>query len=178
VEFDAVFTFSLSFNPDVVPSAAVVGTKPGAVNSNVHLFSSEKPGDSVHHFTDIGDGESFHASLDHAMPREIWAVLSDGLAVFDVCFDAIVGLVESYFEETSYGDGLRVVSFSSFIVGFPRWWQLMHRFDHRLGEFGGEVAVHMVRNCWINPFLCTSHPIEKMNASSLIIYFGMKPLCR
>jgi hypothetical protein len=33
----------------------------------------------------------------------------------------------------------------------------------------------MVCNCWVYPFLCPSHPTEKCIASSLIIYFGMKP---
>ncbi len=175
VKFDAIFSSTVSFDPDVVPGAAVMGAKSGAVNSNCHLFSVEKPGDSVHHFADVGDRESFHPSLDHTMSWETSKMLFKGLAVFDVCFYAVVGLVESYFEETSYCDGLRVVSFSSFFVEFPWWWQLVHRFDHRLGELGGEVAVYMVRNCWIYPFLCTSHPMKKMNVSSLIIYFGMKP---
>jgi len=70
VEFDAVFAFSMPFDSDVVPGAAVVGTESGAVNSDVHFFPSEKPGDPVHHLADVGDGESFHPSLDHAMPRE------------------------------------------------------------------------------------------------------------
>jgi hypothetical protein len=52
------------------------------------------------------------------------------------------------------------MSFSSSVVGFPWWWQAANRFDHRFGELGGEVAVHMVRNCWINPFLCASHPAK------------------
>jgi hypothetical protein len=161
MEFDTLFSSILSFDPDVVPGAAVVGTKSGAVNCDVHLFSSEKSGDSVHHLANVGDGESFHPSLDHAMSGENWAVLFDGLAVFDVGFNAIVGLVESYFEETSYGYSLRVVTFSSFLVGFPWWWKLVNRFDHRFGEIGGEVAVHMVRNCWIYPFLCASHPRKR-----------------
>ena len=173
VEFEAVFAFSQSFDPDVVPCAAVLGAESGGVHCDVHLFSSEKPGDSVHHFSDVGDGELFHSSLDHTMPRHIWTAFFDSLAIFEVRLDAIVGLVESYFEETSYGDGLWVVSFSSFFVGFPGWWHAVNRFNHRLGEIGGEVAVHMVRNCWVYPFLCPSHPTEKCIASSLIIYFGM-----
>jgi len=161
VKFDAVFSSTLSFDPDVVPGAAVVGAKSGAVNSDVHLFSSEESGDSVHHLSNVGDGESFHPTLDHAMSWETSATLFEGLAVFHMCFNTVVGLVESYFEETSYCDGLRVVSSSSPLVGFPGWWQLVHRFDHRLGEIGGEVAVHMVRDCWIYPFLCTSHLVKK-----------------
>jgi len=161
MEFDTVPSSTVSFDSDVVPGAAVMGTESGAVHCDVHLFSSEKPDDSVHHLADVGDGESFHASLDHAMPREACAVLFECLAVFHMCFNTVVGLVESYFEDTSYSNGLWVVSFSSFFVGFPGWWQLVHRFDHRLGEIGGEVTVHMVRNCWVYPFLCTSHPKEK-----------------
>ena len=84
MEFDAVFSSALSFDPDLVPGAAVVGAEPTAINSDVHLFSSEKSGDSIHHLAYIGDGEPFHTSLDHAMPWENRAVLSKGLAVFDV----------------------------------------------------------------------------------------------
>ncbi len=36
----------------------------------------------------------------------------------------------------------------------------MHRFDHRPGEEGGEVAVYMVRNGWVHPLLCASHPTK------------------
>jgi len=159
VEFDAISSASMSFDSDVVPGTAVVGAEPGAVYCDVHLFSSEKFGDSVHHLAYVGDGEPFHAALDHAMSWENRAVLSDGLAVFHLCFDSIVGLVESYFQDASYGDRVWVMSFSSFLVGFPGWQQLVNRFDHRFGEIGGEVAVHMVCNCWIYPFLCTSHPV-------------------
>ncbi len=160
VEFDAILSSVLSFDPDLVPGAYVVGTEPTTVNSDVHLFSSEKSGDSVHHFANIGDRESFHTSLDHAMPWQNRAVLSKGLAVFEVCFYAIVGLIESYLEVTTYCYGLRVMCFPSYLVGFPWWWQAVNRFDYRFGKFGSEVAVHMVRNCWIYPFLCTSHPAK------------------
>ena len=86
VEFDTLFTAPLSFDPDVVPGAAVVGAEPGAVNSDVHLFPAKEPGHPVHHLAYVGDGESFHPALYHAMPGENRAVLSKGLAVFDVCF--------------------------------------------------------------------------------------------
>jgi hypothetical protein len=161
VEFDAVFAFPMPFDSDVVPGAAVVGAESSAVNSDVHFFSSEKPGDPVHHPSDVGDGESFHPALDYAMSWENWTVLSDGFAVFHVCFDTVVGLVESYFEDAAYSYDVWVVSFSPFLVGFPGWWKLVNRLDHRLGEIGGEVAVHMVRDCWIYSFLCTSHPMKK-----------------
>jgi hypothetical protein len=36
----------------------------------------------------------------------------------------------------------------------------MYRFDHRPGEQGGEVAVHMVRNGRVHPLLCASHPAK------------------
>ena len=161
VEFDAVFSSALSFDPDVVPGATVMCAEPGAVNSDVHLFSSKKPDDSVHHPTDVGDGESFHPTLNHAMTWKNRVVLSDSLTIFHVRFNTVVGVVESYLEKTPYSYGLRVMSSSSFLVGFPGWWQAANRFDHRLGETGGEVAVHMVRNCWVNPFLCASHPMKK-----------------
>ena len=121
VEFDAVFSSTLSFNPDVIPGATVVGTEPAAVNSDVHLFSAEEPGHPVHHLAYVGDGDSFHPALDYAMSWENGAVLFDGFAVFDVCFNTIVGLIESYFEKTTDCYGLWVMSFSSFPVGFP-WW--------------------------------------------------------
>lgn len=175
VEFDAITSTPMSFNADVVPGTAVMSAESSGVHCDVHLFPSEKPGDPVHHLSNVGDGELFHPSLDHTMPRHIWTTFFDSLAIFEMRLDAIVGLIESYFEDTSYDDGLRVVCFTSFFVGFPGWWHAVNRFNHRLGEIGGEVAVHMVRNCWVYPFLCTSHPTEKCIASSLIIYFGMKP---
>src|SRR4030042_620668 len=171
MEFDAVFSTTVSFNPDVVPCTALMCAKSGAVNSNVHTFASKKPSDTVHHLADIGDREFFHPSLDHAMPREYGVMLFEGFAVFVMCFNTIVGLIESYFEETSYCDGLWVMSFSSFFVRFPWCWYLVYRFDYRLCEIGGEVAVHMVRNFWIYPFLCASHPKEKMNVSFLNYLF-------
>jgi hypothetical protein len=161
VEFDAVFSATVPFDPDVVPGAAVMSAESGAVDSDVHLFPSEKPGNRVNHLAYVDDRESFHSSLDHAMSWEHGVVLLEGFAVFDVCFNTIIGLIESYFEETSYCDGLWVMSFSSFFVGFPRWWYLVYRFDYRLCEIGGEVAVHMVRNFWIYPFLCASHPRKR-----------------
>jgi hypothetical protein len=161
VEFDAVFSATVSFDPDVVPDAAIMSAESGAVDSDVHLFPLEKPGDPVNHLAYVDDRESFHPSLNHAMSWEHGVVLLEGFAVFDVCFNTIIGLIESNFEETSYSYGLRVVSFSSFFVGFPWWWQLMCRFYYRLGEFGGEVAVDMVRNFWIYPFLCASHPRKR-----------------
>lgn len=98
VKFDAVSAFPLSFDADVVPGAAALGAESRAVHSDVHLFSSEKPGDLAHHFPDVGDGESFHSSLDDAMSRNLSVVLLYDLAVFHLCFDTVVGLVESYFE--------------------------------------------------------------------------------
>lgn len=68
VEFDTVLASAVSLDPGVVPGAAVVGAKSRAVNSDVHLFPAKKPGDSVHHLAYVGDGESVHPALDHAMP--------------------------------------------------------------------------------------------------------------
>jgi hypothetical protein len=62
--------------PDVIPGAAVMCAESGAVNSNVHLFVLEEPGDPVHHLAYVGDGELFHTSLDHAMPGKIRVLLS------------------------------------------------------------------------------------------------------
>src|SRR4030042_1419913 len=144
MEFDAVFSTTVSFNPDVVPCTALMCAKSGAVNSNVHTFASKKPSDTVHHLADIGDREFFHPSLDHAMPREYGVMLFEGFAVF---------------------------------VRFPWCWYLVYRFDYRLCEIGGEVAVHMVRNFWIYPFLCASHPKEKMNVSFLNYLFRDEAIC-
>lgn len=71
VEFETVFAFSLSFDSDVVPSAAVMDAESSGVHCDVHLFPSKKPDDSIHHLPDVSDGESFHPSLDHTMPRRI-----------------------------------------------------------------------------------------------------------
>ena len=90
VEFEAVFAFSLSFDPDVVPDAAVLGAESGGVHCDVHLFSSEKSDDPVHHLPNVGDGELFHPSLDHTMSRHIWTAFFDSLAIFEVRLDAIV----------------------------------------------------------------------------------------
>ncbi len=165
VEFNTVLASAVSLDPDVVPSAAVVGAESRTVNSDVHLFPTKKPGHPVHHLAYVGDRESVHPALDHAMSWKNRASFSNGFAVFDMCFYTVVGLVESYFEETSYCYGLWVVSFSSFFIGFPWWWKLVYRFDHCLGETSGEVAVHMVRNFWINSFLCASHPAKKRGFS-------------
>jgi len=122
VKFDTVFSTTVSFDPDVIPCAAIMSAESCAVDSDVHLFPPEKPGDPVNHLAYVDDIESFHPSLDHAMPWEHGVMLFEGFAVFDVCFNTIVGLIESYFEETSYCDNLLVMPFSSFFVGFPWWW--------------------------------------------------------
>jgi len=163
VEFETVFSATMSFDPYVVPGAAVMCTKSGAVYCDVHLFSTNKPSRSVHHFTYVGDGEFFHSSLDHTVPRYLGVVLFYDIAVFHLCFNAIVCLVESCFEDASYCDIFWIMSFSSLLFGFPWWWYLLYCFDYCFGEFGGEVAVYMVCNCWVYPFLGTSHLIEKMN---------------
>jgi hypothetical protein len=160
VEFDAILSSTLSFDPDLVPGADVVGAEPTTVNSDVHLFSSEKSGDSVHHFSYIRDWELFHTSLYHAMSWENRTVLSKSLAVFEACFYAVVGLIESNLEETTYCYGLRVMCFPSFLIGVPWWWQAVNHFYYRFGKLGSEITVHMVRNRWIYPFLCTSHPAK------------------
>jgi len=46
----------------------------------------------------------------------------------------------------------------------------VHRFDHRPGEQGGEVAVHMVRNGWVHPLLCTSHPTKNRALSPSYLF--------
>lgn len=163
VELDAVLAFPMPFDPDVIPGAAVMSAKSAAVNCNRHLFPSEELGDPVHHPADVSDGKPVHPAVDHAMSWENRAAFSEGLAIFYVRFYPIVGLIESYLEETPYGYSLWVVSFPSLFVGFPWRWQAANRFDHRLGELGGEVAVYMVHNCWINTLFCTSHPAKKMS---------------
>ena len=160
VQFDAVPSAPLSFDAEVVPGAALMGAEPGAVDRDGHFPSAKEPDDQVHHFPDVCDGEAGHAAMDDTMPGSHRACCLEGLAVFHVCLDAVVGLVKSYLEEASDGNCLGVVSFSSFFVGLPGWWQPVYRFDHRPGEQGGEVAVHMVRNGWVHPLLCASHPTK------------------
>ena len=165
VEFDTVLASIVSLDPNVVPSAAVVGAESRTVNSDVHLFPTKKPGHPVHHLAYVGDRESVHPALDHAMSWKNRASFSNGFTVLDMCFDTVVGLIESYFEKTSYCYGLWVMSFSPFFVGFPWRWKLVYRFDYCLGEISGEIAVDIVRNYWINSFLCASHPAKKRGFS-------------
>ena len=160
VQFDAVPSAPLSGDAEVVPGAALVGAEPGAVDRDGHFPSAEEPGDQIHCFPDVFDGEAGHAAMDDAVPGSHRACCLEGLAVFHVGLDAVIGLVKSYLEEASDGDGLWVVSFSSFFIGLPGWRQPMYCFDHRLGEQGGEVAVHIVRNGWVHPLLCASHPTK------------------
>jgi len=131
VQFDAVPSAPLSGDAEVVPGAALMGAVPGAVDRDGHLPPAEEPDDQVHHLPDVFDGEAGHASMDDAVPGSHRACCLEGLTVFHVGFDAVVGLVKSYFEEASDGDGLGVVSFSSFFLGLPWWWQPVYRFDHR-----------------------------------------------
>ena len=60
VEFDAVFSATVSFDPDLVPGAAIMSAESGAVDSDVHLFPSEKPGGPVNHLAYVDDRETFH----------------------------------------------------------------------------------------------------------------------
>jgi len=160
VQFDAVPSAPLPCDANFIPGAALVGAEPGAVDRDGHPSSAEEPGDQVHHFPDVFDGEVGHASMDDAVPGKHRARRGDAVAVFHVGFDAVVGLVQTYLQEASNCDGSGVVSFTSFFLRLPRCRQPEYRFDHRQGEQGGEVAVHMVRNGWVHPLLCTSHPTK------------------
>jgi hypothetical protein len=174
MEFYAVSSASSSFDSYLVPSASVMSTESTAVNGDVHSFPSEDAGYSVHDPTDVFDGEFVHISVYDAMTWQLRVVFSEGFAVVDVCFDAVVGEVESFFQDAADCDSLWFVSWSSFVVGFPGWWEPMYCFDNCSGKQFVEVTVDVVRNCWIHSFFSTSHPIKK-NTLSLIIYFGMKP---
>jgi len=160
VQFDAVPPAPVAFDAQVVPGAALVRVEPGAVDRDRHLPPAEEPDNQVHRLPDVGDGEAGHASLDDAVPGEHRAAGGEALAVFYVGLDTVIGLVEPYFQEASDGDGPGVVSFPSSFLGLPGWWQPVHRLGHRPGEQGSEVAVHMVRNDRVNPFLCVSHPAK------------------
>lgn len=158
VQLDAVTSASLSCDTDVVPGAGLVGAESGAVDRDGHPFSAEEPGDQVHRFPDVFNGEAGHASMDDAMPWKHGAIGSDAVAVFHVSFDAVVGLIQTYFQEASDCDGSRVVSFTSSFFRLPWWRQPIYCFDYRFCEQRGKVAVYMVRNGWVHPLLCTSHP--------------------
>jgi len=56
MKFETIFSTAMSFDAYVVPFAAVMSTESGAIHCNVHLLSTEKPGCSVHHLPDVGDG--------------------------------------------------------------------------------------------------------------------------
>jgi hypothetical protein len=108
--------------------------------------------------------------MDDAVPGSHRACCLEGLAVFHVSFDAIVGLVQTYFKDAADHDGSWVVSFSSSFLRLPRWRQPVYCFDHRVGEQGGEVAVHMVRNGRVHPLLSTSHPEKTEYCSSYYLF--------
>jgi hypothetical protein len=158
VQFDAVPSASLSCDTDVVPGAALMRAESSAVDRDGHLLFTEEPGDQVHRFPDVFDGEAGHASMDDAVPWKHGAIGSDAVAVFHVGFDAVVGLIQTYLQEASDCDGSRIVSFTSSFFRLPGWWQPIYCFDYRLCEQRGKVAVYMVRNGWVHPLLCTSHP--------------------
>jgi hypothetical protein len=46
----------------------------------------------------------------------------------------------------------------------------VHRFYHRPGEQGGEVAVYMVRNGWVHSLLCASHPMKNRALSPSYLF--------
>ena len=81
MQFDAVPSASLSCDTDVVPGAALMGAESGAVNRDGHLLFTEEPGDQVHRFPDVFDGEAGHASMDDAVSGKHWARCSDAVAV-------------------------------------------------------------------------------------------------
>ena len=170
VQFDAVPSASLSCDTDVVPGAALVGAESGAVNRDGHLLFTEEPGDQVHRFPDVFDGEAGHASMDDAVPGKHWARCSDAVAVFHVGFDAVVGLIQTYLQEASDCDGSGIVSFTSSFLRLPGWWQPIYCFDYRVSEQCSKVAVHMVRNGWVHPLLCTSHPTKNRALSPSYIF--------
>ena len=105
VQFDAVPSASLSCDTDVVPGAALMCTESGAVNRDGHLLFTEEPGDQVHRFQNVFNGEAGHASMDDAVPWKPGAIGGDAVAVFHVGFDTIVGLIQTYFQEASDCDG-------------------------------------------------------------------------
>jgi hypothetical protein len=109
----------MSFDAKVVPDAALMRAEPGAIDRDSHLPPTKEHDDQVHHLPDVFDGESGHTAMDDTVSGNNRATGGEALAVFHVGFDAVVGLVQSYFEETSDGDGLRVVSFPSSFVGLP-----------------------------------------------------------
>jgi hypothetical protein len=46
----------------------------------------------------------------------------------------------------------------------------VHRFNNRPGEQGSKVAVHMVRNGWVHPLLCASHPTKNRALSPSYLF--------
>ena len=158
VQFDAIPSASLSCDTDVVPGAALVGAEPSAVDSDGHPFPAEKLDDQVHRLPYIFHRETNHPAMDDTMPWKHRAIGSDAVAVFHVSFDAVVGLIQTYLQEASDCDGSRVMSFTSSFFRLPGWRQPIYYFDYRLCEQCSKVAVYMVRNGWVHPLLCTSHP--------------------
>ena len=137
-----------------------MGAESGAVNRDGHLLFTEEPGDQVHRLADVFDGEAGHASMDDAVSGKHGAIGGDAVAVFHVGFDAIVGLIQTYFQEASDCDSSGVVSFTSSFFRLPRGRQSIYCFNYRVSEQCSKVAVHMVRNGWVHPLLCASHPTK------------------
>jgi hypothetical protein len=116
VEFDAILPFVFSFDTDVVPCATVAGTKTRAVNSYIHTMSSEKPGDLVRHLPDIFDGEFMHTLMNDTVTRYVIEKGFECFTFLKICFDAVIGLVESYFKDATSCYLLWIMSFSCTVL--------------------------------------------------------------
>ena len=113
--------------------------------------------------------------MDDAVPGKYWARCSDAVAVFHVGFDAVVGLIQTYFKEAADCDGSGIVSFTSSFLRLPGWRQSIYCFDYRVSEQCSKVAVHMVRNGWVHPLLCTSHPTKNRALSPSYLFRDEAP---
>ena len=119
MEFDTVLLFVLPSDTYVIPDAAVTCSKPGTINGNIHTFSSEKSCYSIHHFSNIGDGEFSHPSMDDRVTWEVIEVVFECFTFFQISFDTIIGLIESYFEDTTCCYLFWIMSSTSMFAWFP-----------------------------------------------------------
>lgn len=170
MELEAVPSCVLSPNPDIIPETTVPGAKPGAVHSDGHSLSSEKPGDMGHHPADVREGELCHSPMDDTMARKSIIVLMEIFTVLQIGLDAIIGQIESFFEDATDRHCPGVMPLPSPRLRFPGWWELVHCGSYCSDKELVEMTVHMVHNQWIHAFLCISHPEKKKGSPHYYLF--------
>jgi len=157
MKFQAISSFPSFFNSDVIPEAVVMRAESAAVHGNIFVFSFEKTDDPVGDFSNVASSEFLHSSVKNTMTRYVVEIVFERFTFFQVGFNAVIGLVESYFEDATSGYFFWVMSVSSFFLWLPWRWELFDCFDGAFYVQYVEVSVYIVQNSWINSFFRTSH---------------------